>query len=580
VNNKCVQCPAGTWSDTPSSGVTSCTPCQQGKYNPNPGATSIDACISCTPGTYNNATGGSSLASCTPCPAGTVSSAAGATSSSTCQPCPEGTAAGRPGQTSCTTCSYRTIATAGSASCIPCATGTYKISSNQCTSCTNNSFCPIASIEEEGQDSLDFISTTGGPRTPKAKYQDVTLNPDLDKIWYESYIVWVKIVMVVVGVTLILTLVVGLGFIMCMRPQLRKKIRVLDLWYYYAHWLERKQPLLYHPTLLGAQLSMITICVIFLVLGFILFSFLTDNKTFTMTSNQIENIPLLPGDYIVNVVFHSFDSNYCNGNATDTGFKSENNITYAYQRISQTGCLATWTCKNPCQLSNFNQLVSFTLTTPGALAYAIDYNVSAPYMDDTYSLIDGRLTAPSINQVLRGSDPTIVGILATFTRFEYYSNYIFPPPLTFSQNKSGMALQFVNNITGSVADATTFSSQANMVTFNLVFTLNPLTSKIAGIPKQTVFMVLSQISAVSTLLITIFTVTFPIIDIAKQKIESKVKEAKLKKARNRFTNEEIITDVNDDVAYHELASRSRSNSSADAMQHIPKELRETLLLDK
>jgi hypothetical protein len=224
--------------------------------------------------------------------------------------------------------------------------------------------------------------------------------------------------------------------------------------------------------------------------------------------------------------------------------------------------------------------VSFTLTTPGALAYAIDYNVSAPYMDDTYSLIDGRLTAPSINHVLRGSDPTIVGILATFTRFEYYSNYVFPPPLTFSQNKSGMALQFVNNITGSVADATTFSSQANMVTFNLVFTLNPLTSKIAGIPKQTVFMVLSQISAVSTLLITIFTVTFPIIDIAKQKIESKVKEAKLKKARNRFTNEEIITDVNDDVAYHELASRSRSNSSADAMQHIPKELRETLLLDK
>jgi hypothetical protein len=581
--NECIKCPPGTWSGSlAANGVSSCVPCIPGTYNPLAGATSSTACIPCPAGTFGNSTGSDSREKCHSCPVGSVSNVIGAATESTCQVCPAGTASGSTKQKKCEACGYRTMAPAGSISCEPCPAGSYKISSSACEECSNTSFCPLASVEQFGAVSLAFLSELGTPQPPKALFKDITKNPDLELPWYMSYIFWVKVAFIVGGIGVILLLVVGVGIVMCMRPKSRQKIRVLDLFFYYAHLLKRKDPLIFRPTLLGAQLSMITICLIIIAGLFILFSFLTDNRYFTMTSSQTDSVPPLTGDYAVSVVFHSFDSINCYGNATDSGFHSDNNITYSFERVSTTGCSVTWTCKNPCELGGFNQAVSFKLTTPGALAYAIDYSIIAPWMDGKYNLTNGRLAAPSMKQVLRGPTQTVVNILATYTRHDSYSNYVFPPPLTTLQSRYGMSLQFVSNTTGSVVDASQFTEAENVVGFDIVFTLNPLTSRINELPRQTIFLVISQIASLSTLTITTFTITFPLWDIIKRKVESKVKEMKSKKDKLRFV-EDISLKTIPKGLFEELNPQNKSPTTPEdtfdeLTEHpsISKELRDTI----
>ena len=68
VGNKC---PAGTFGEM-INGVTNCTTCPAGTYQPNKGQA---LCVDCPTGTYNaNTTGATSIGACIPCEVGRYAS--------------------------------------------------------------------------------------------------------------------------------------------------------------------------------------------------------------------------------------------------------------------------------------------------------------------------------------------------------------------------------------------------------------------------------------------------------------------------------------------------------------------------
>lgn len=81
----CVACPKGTYSSQVGD-LSSCLPCARGSYSTLTGATSNSTCIACQEGKYTLSTGSDAPEKCILCPAGTFSTRG----SIECTPCAPG----------------------------------------------------------------------------------------------------------------------------------------------------------------------------------------------------------------------------------------------------------------------------------------------------------------------------------------------------------------------------------------------------------------------------------------------------------------------------------------------------------
>ncbi len=84
----CVQCGAGTYSDTDD--LLACKQCPAGTYNQVSGSSSVQDCLPCPGGTYSNAPGLANITGCASCPEGLHNPNDGGNSIKSCAPCPAG----------------------------------------------------------------------------------------------------------------------------------------------------------------------------------------------------------------------------------------------------------------------------------------------------------------------------------------------------------------------------------------------------------------------------------------------------------------------------------------------------------
>ena len=118
---KCKACEPGKWSDVESLAVESgCIDCVSGKYSKPNGADSIDACVDCQPGKKGDATktGADDESSCTPCKARTYSN--------------------QGGQTSCQNCGDNETSKSGSTFCTPSGSKMCDMMDDGSSGCTNS----------------------------------------------------------------------------------------------------------------------------------------------------------------------------------------------------------------------------------------------------------------------------------------------------------------------------------------------------------------------------------------------------------------------------------------------------------
>jgi len=114
----------------PTQGVTACSLCPVGTYNPSTGSIGQDDCLACPVGTYNPSTGRTGFGDCLACPVGQYTDITG---QSGCSACPSHTYSSQTGASTCTPCPANTQFN-----------GTSGTASTVCTA------CPVGSISTPG----------------------------------------------------------------------------------------------------------------------------------------------------------------------------------------------------------------------------------------------------------------------------------------------------------------------------------------------------------------------------------------------------------------------------------------------
>lgn len=135
---ECIICSQGTIADT--TGSPACTPCPAGTFT----LVGKSDCLPCGPGHYQNNSG---AAECLECEPGTYSPTSGMP---TCNRCPPGKKTRDFGSVYCTICEMGYYQTEeGGASCLPCAEGSYSLSSlggRPCIQCAGGSYADIQAL--------------------------------------------------------------------------------------------------------------------------------------------------------------------------------------------------------------------------------------------------------------------------------------------------------------------------------------------------------------------------------------------------------------------------------------------------
>jgi hypothetical protein len=117
----------------PTQGLTACSLCPVGTYNPSSGSIGDDDCLACPVGTYNPSTGRTGFGDCLACPVGQYTDLTG---QSGCSACPSHTYSNKTGASICTPCPANTQfnGTSGTAStvCTACPVGTISTPGSAC----------------------------------------------------------------------------------------------------------------------------------------------------------------------------------------------------------------------------------------------------------------------------------------------------------------------------------------------------------------------------------------------------------------------------------------------------------------
>jgi len=138
-----IYCPKGSYTNAAKDLVPQeeCFLCERGSYTDTKGA---DVCTPCPEGTYGLDLGASAQSQCTRCPLGTSSGVAGATLQEQCISCAKGTFAEKTGEAVCTSCGAgkfnAQVGSTSATACTDCIAGTYS-STVQATSSTVCRFC-------------------------------------------------------------------------------------------------------------------------------------------------------------------------------------------------------------------------------------------------------------------------------------------------------------------------------------------------------------------------------------------------------------------------------------------------------
>ena len=138
-SSSCTSCESGKYSN--QTGQSSCVECEAGTYNPATGSTSSSSCLNCPSGTYLPFSGASSLSNCIDCSSGRHGTGSGKTDDDDCALCQAGKFTSSSGQPSCTDCSIDSIQpSSGQSACSSCPYGfctNNQTGQTSCVDCSN-----------------------------------------------------------------------------------------------------------------------------------------------------------------------------------------------------------------------------------------------------------------------------------------------------------------------------------------------------------------------------------------------------------------------------------------------------------